>query len=288
MIWPEKWEDLSANTIRKVVPLIWQMKYAGDDYDQVILIGRAIIHTLRQAQGPKLELSEKEVLLGLNKLLWLLNTDITSRPFEFVKVAGKKRYLPRENFEDTDAIEMAMANFYYLQFASAATSTPSTSSGTDGSETNDLAGDSVGDAYGYLWILLAMICRPRLGKLTGRFWQPFSTSKEPQRVEFDNGEAEKVAMEFSKLPIGVSLAILNYWEAQQKIFMEQYSNVLKGEGGEPLFANGEGWIASLEDVAKDGVHGDFERVCGTNCHTIWTYLSHQKTIADAQVKANKT
>lgn len=287
MIWPEKWEDLSANTIRKVVPLVWQMKYAGDDYDQVILIGRALIHNL----GLKAELSEKEVLMGLNKLLWLLNTDITSRPFEFVKVAGKKRYLPRENFEDTDAIEMAMANFYYLQFASAASSTPSVSSETDETETNYSAGESAGDAYGYLWILLAMICRPRhsvLGFARTDKWNPFGISKEPQRVEFDNDEAEKVAMEFSKLPIGVSLAILNYWEAQQKIFMEQYSNVLKGEGGEPLFANGEGWIASLEDVAKDGVHGDFERVCGTNCHTIWTYLSHQKTIADAQVKANKT
>ncbi|MGR3809608.1 hypothetical protein [Jiulongibacter sp. NS-SX5] len=275
MKWPEKWEDLSANTIRKVVPLVWQMKYAGDDYDQVILIGRALIHAF-QPQNSRLNLTEKEVLLGLNKLLWLLNTDITTRPFDYVKVAGKKRYLPRENFEDTDAIEMAMTNFYYLQFASAASASPQ----EDTKET-------VGDAYRYLWILLAMICRPRVDRLTDRFWRPFSTSKESQRVEFDNDEAEKVAMEFSKLPIGVCLAILNYWEAQQKVFMEQYSNVLKGEGGEPLFANGEGWIASLEDVAKDGVHGDFERVCSTNCHTIWTYLSHQKTIADAQVKANK-
>lgn len=281
MKWPEKWEDLTKKELDMVVPLIWQMKYQGDDYDTVIVIAERLLYCI----GHK-KLSEKEIIAGIDRIKWMLNEDITKRPYEYVIVAGKKRYLPRENFADTVGIELAMANMYYLMFATAASGEVLDSARTDNGGTKE----SVGDAYKYLWILLALICRPstRL-RLSNRFWGFFSIrNQDIVREVFDNVKAEKLAMEFAGLPIGTVLAILNYWETQNKMFMEQYSNVLKDGNGEALFANGEGWIASLEDVAKDGVHGDFERVSNTNVHTIWTYLSHQKTIAKAQEKANKS
>lgn len=279
---PTSWEDIKGNLLRKILPLVWQMKYMGDDYDSALDIGRKMLfYFLGFSKKSKKEremfsMTDKEVIDAMKSLLWLFDSQMTKRPFSFIKVAGIKRYLPKENFADTNGIEMAMANMYYLMFASSASNVS-----TDGK-------DTAGDAYRYLWIFLAIICRPALQKskisslLTSL---GINKVEDIRRVGFDNTEAENVALEFEKLPIGESLAILGYWESQQKIFMDQYSNVLKGGDGEPLFANGEGWIVALEDVAKDRVHGDFEKVCETNCHTLWTYLSHQKTIADAQQKA---
>lgn len=72
-------------------------------------------------------------------------------------------------------------------------------------------------------------------------------------------------------------------------FLKSYSEVFDAdEGTKQLFANGEGWIATLEDVAKDGVHGSFDAVCNLNIHTTFMYLKHRKIQFLEQVRQSET
>ncbi|UBM58223.1 hypothetical protein LAG90_15575 [Marinilongibacter aquaticus] len=240
------------------MPLVWQLKYMGDEYEHAIAIARQILRLFGHKQ-----LSDRNVIEGLREIAWMLTTTLSERPFKSVRIKGKSYYLPKENFLDTTSIELAFANIHYLQF------TANAKQGAGNTQESQRA----------LFKLLAIVCRPSSTKVW--LW------KKADREEFDNEKCERRSSLFSKLPFGTVLTILAYWEEQNRLFFEMYQEVFENEDGKSLFENGEGWIATLEDVAKDGVHGNFDAVAGKNAHTIWTYLSHQKTIFESQKSTQK-
>lgn len=248
---PKSYKDLTKNQLLRILPIIVQLHAHKDNFQYIIGCLKKIVVILR--------LGNVEMFWALKKLQWLWTTKIDFKPFESFRIGWTSYFLPEPNFENTSGIELAMANIYYLKFAT----------------TQDI---------GAFNELLAIFCRPRkwnwwwlrlIGKYSG-----------DDRIAYYSMKTAKVAKIFrKKLPVGYSFAILQYFESMNKQFMGFYKEVFeKDESTKQLFANGEGWIATLEDVAKDGVHGEFDKVCEQNAHTIWMYLKHNKIKTDEQIR----
>ncbi|TAF02260.1 MAG: hypothetical protein EAZ80_01560 [Runella slithyformis] len=183
---------------------------------------------------------------------WLLETRIDFRPFEFFEFEGQRYILPRENFADTSAIELAMSNIYFLSF-------------TNDKSPNEKA----------VLNLIATLCRPERPDL-----QAFRASANwngDQRQEPNSVVADERAAHFERLNIGVVIAILQYFESMNAAFLGRYQSCFEaGDTNEtPMYQNGEGWLALLEDVAETGVHGTFNQVCAENAHTVFLYIKHK-------------
>jgi hypothetical protein len=129
-----------------------------------------------------------------------------------------------------------------------------------------------------LYSLIAIFIRPRQQKL----WDWKRTNK---RDEYDSDKAVINAKFLREnLPFGLSLAFLEWFQHTNNNFLERNKELLEGGDGKPLFFNGEGWIAMLEDIAESGVHGNFDDVCNKPVHTIFMYLRHTKTKMDRQIE----
>lgn len=245
------YNELTEEQLRRVMPLVLQLKNLPDS---------AGFDSAQPAESLQfLILDELLEICGggcYADLAWLWNSKLVRKPFERVKVAGEWCYLPAPNYADTTGVELALCNMYYLRFA------------TSGGKDNKALGN-----------LLAVICRPlALASLSSRLlFGKLRSDAKAKREEFDSARCENRAAGFLDLPLWQAYSILQFWEGMNEQFLEIYATVFEGDDGEkPLFENGEGWIAVLEDIARDGVHGDFERVCGTNVHTLWLYLKHCK------------
>jgi hypothetical protein len=284
--YPKCFADLSRNELVQIMPMLIQLQHYGGDYDSVVFIFREVLGVLAarishfeslsdRAQSVKV-LSDGEVLVFMNRFSWLLTERIEKKPFDFVLMGGLKYFLPEPNFSDTSGIELAMCNIYYLKFTevlgagSLEKTHPAFQAPLPGGDFHDRSAE-------YLCNLLAIICRPNRAK---------------KREVYDSDVSEARVAVFKDLPVGEAYCILQYWSSMNALFMKMYSEVFSpasdsGDDDAGLFENGEGWLATLEDIAKDGVHGDFDKVCDKNVHTLWMYLKHQKIMADARQSKQK-
>lgn len=245
------YKDLTSKQIKDVLPLVLQLRGLGNNADFALICLEKICQlfgiTIAQAES----------------LSWLWKTKIQHQPFRFVRVGWRFYFLPKENYVDTSGIEVAMANIYYLRFSK------------KGSTNFDALSD-----------LLAVICRPLRWDFLFRKLRTDYDGND--RVPYNSIRSELSAKHLKALPIGEAFAILQYWESMNEQFLKSYSEVFDAdEGTKQLFANGEGWIATLEDVAKDGVHGSFDAVCNLNIHTTFMYLKHRKIQFLEQVRQSE-
>jgi hypothetical protein len=240
-------EDLTEKQLKSVLPLLAQLQRFSDDADSTLMIVEQLCQSLETDD--------------IEKIKWLFSAKILKKPFRRVRIGWRWFYLPAENFLNTSGIELAMSNIYFLRFV----------------KNNDAR------AFAHL---LSIVCRPRRWNWWFRRFRNDYDSDD--RVPYNSLKSEAVADGFRKLPIGTAMAIFMYWQAMNEKFMGDYGEVFEGdESSKALFENGEGWIATLEDVAKDGVHGNFEKVCGVNVHTIFMYLKHNKIKADEMIRQSK-
>ncbi|OIN61165.1 hypothetical protein [Arsenicibacter rosenii] len=210
-----------------------------------------MLRILSDCQVKQLSQLNGEQLYRLKKLVkWAFETPVTSQPFGHFTLNGKDYLLPAEGFANTSAIELAMANIYYLQFAK-------------GHKEAALK-------------LVATLCRPQRTDIKS-FRRSVKWNGDA-REEYNSVLADERAAEFSKLHFGVVIAVVQYFESLNRSFLERYGEVFGGDPEEkapPLYKNGEGWLTCLEQVAELGTHGQFQQVCAENCHTIWLYLKHR-------------
>ncbi|MFN3380689.1 MAG: hypothetical protein ACK41O_14635 [Runella zeae] len=182
---------------------------------------------------------------------WALTERITHKPFDSFDFEGVTYFLPEEKYANTSAIELAMANIYYLSF-------------TNTTQPNQFA----------VLDVVATLCRPQRNDL-----KTFRQSKAwngDLREEYNSLFAEQRAKDFKRLDIGYVIAILQYFESMNNDFMSRNKVVLQGDdSAPPIYSGGEGWIAMLEDVAETGVHGTFNQVCSENANTIFLYIRHK-------------
>lgn len=244
------WDGLNRDQLAGLLPLVAQLKYLDADYDNTIVLLAAI----RQLIVNNDIIDEAELVSWIGENLWLFNETIEYRPFDYISVNGKRLYLPKENYADTSALELALCNLYYTRYATA----------SDVSEQDNL------------YRLIATICRP-LAK---------GDKTAVTRGALDMDAAEAMVEGIKTLQVGIVLTVLAYWEWMNKQLLEQYEVLFpKGDDGKPaLFEAGEGWLVLLEDVAQDGVYGDLDKVNVQNCHNILLYLKHKRQLEEARAK----
>jgi hypothetical protein len=254
------WDKLKPKEIKALLPLVLQLRGLGNNADLALEILKRCCKIL-QVEFENVE-----------SLKWLWTQKIKKKPFKYIRIGWRFYLLPSENYANTSAIEMAMCNIYYLKFLG---------------EKNKKGVVVRKPDFGALSQLIAVICRP-VG--IGAIWKRLSNKWDGDyRCAYNSIASERNTPRFKKLPIGEALAVLNYWESMNEEFIKMYETLFDAdEGTRQLFRNGEGWLSTLEDVAKDSVHGNFKEVCNLNTHTVFMYLKHRKIIRMEEIRQSET
>ena len=171
---------------------------------------------------------------------WIFQRPL-AKPFEYIQIGnrftGTKIYLPATEFMDTTALELAMSFIHYTEFGQG--------------------------EQEHLDKLIATLCRPK-AKV-----KPENT--DDIREEYNEYKADKIAGSLGKVPMGVKVAFLNYFEAMLEDFMNTYQEVF-GSGKESRYDSGLGMIMVLKSVAQQGHFGSYDQVCTKPVNLFWAFL----------------
>ena len=188
----------------------------------------------------KLEVDRYQFNELKKQLLWMFKKS-PKKPFPYIQVGnrltGTKLYLPAPEFEDTTSLELAMAFIHYTLFAK----------GEEGS----------------LDKLITTLCREKSKEKR--------VNTDDIREEYSEYCAEKMALKLTKVPIGVKMAFLNYFECMLEDFMATYREVF-GSGESSRYDSGLGMIMVLKSVAQQGYFGTYDDVCKKPVNLFWTVL----------------
>lgn len=200
-----------------------------------------------------LKLSRQQQISLFNTVRWAFKNKIEAKPFPFFEIDGVKFYLPEDNYANTSSVEMALLNIYYLSFSK-----------KDNPVTDNL------------YLIAATICRPERKDLK-LFRKIIERWTGDRREVFNSVLAEERSKLFKeKAPFGVMIAVLQYWESMNNRFVKRFDDVFNGSDSKPLFRNGEGWLAMLEDVAELGVMGPLEKVYETNAYSLMFFVLNKQ------------
>lgn len=246
----------------RLYPWVVQLKAYGQDYDQA----EALINILY-----KKIFGKKGIADGLGEKLTAIKPLLDPQKKTILKTIWLRRnwlswyrvYVPKENFADTTGIELAMANIKYLNYASCDKNTPA-------AEYNKHLGNVLGHVVKHKrWA-----------------WKKMAY----EWCKYDTAQATATGQRIMRqLNAGKIYWLLNYFEDTNRQFIEYYQGVFESDGdSKPLYPNGEGWIALLEDIARDQVHGEFNQVSGTAVHTLFLYLKHQRIKVNEEIRKQKT
>ncbi|MDF7817352.1 hypothetical protein P1X15_07095 [Runella sp. MFBS21] len=255
LLLPQHWGECTQTQLIEGLELQLLLQEKANDADGAMVLLQALACLLGKFTPAFWEsLSIDQRFEIIEALRWATVEKATQLPFRSFRHRGRQYLLPRENFADTSGIELAMANIHYLAFS-------------EGHPTR-------------IFDLIATIARPCKWHTPIRRLLPSYDGDD--RQTYNSLKAERRAKRLGSLRLGMCIAILQYWENQNNRFYEIYREIYEGGNGRTLFHNGEGWIATLEDVASAGVHGNFEKVCETNAHTLWMWLKHRKVLLNEQ------
>lgn len=252
----QAWSECTEDEILKLLPL---QLVNPDDQEDPAGAGRlrrlALVVLMPGLDKFSKDLTDSQ-WWSLGRLTkWVWKTKVTTKPFPSFQLQHKGAaidfLLPDDNFTNTTAIEIAMANIHYLSF-------------TRPKNANHKA----------VFMLVATLCRPQRKDLAT--FQKSADWNGDKRMEYNTVLAEEWAAAFALLPLGTIMAITQYFEAMNDRFLTAYKAVYApdphAEEEEPLYHNGEGLVTTLMDIASAGVFGDFDKVCKQNGHTVWLYL----------------
>lgn len=208
------------------------------------------------------KLNKPQLETVLNMTRWADEAKLEKRPFESFTLDRVRYILPAENFADTTAIELADANMAMLAMVR--------------EENPDQ------DA---IYRLLAVLCREERADI-----ETFRKSKDwngDTRQEYNSVLVTQRAELFKKqISPGVARAVLVFFEKMNREFWEANDILLGETEDEPLFQNGEGQIKTLMDIAEMQALGDFDKVCGTNVHTVYFNLRAKQMEAQQRQTQN--
>jgi len=178
---------------------------------------------------------------------WLFETRPEGKPpISSFLHKGINYHLPNDGFSDTTAIEVAMANMAFVDFAHP-------------EEPDQKALDR----------LIATLCRPRRTDL--RKFQRSRDWNGDVREPFTEQRMMERATALADLDLNMKLLVLDYFERMNDLFLHQYGELFGG-GREPRYGDGRGWIMLLKNVAKRGVFGPFDTVCQQPAHLLFVTL----------------
>ena len=254
---PSQWAELPPQTILKLIEVRFNY-FLVDDMIHRSRQRLTVLHLLSRIPIPAIsKLPDTELYDLLRATQWAIDTRLDCKPFAYFTHKGTRYYLPAPKLADTTAGELSIANLYYLAYS-----------------------QPKGANYNAIYDLIATLCRPRRWDYPVRRWRTDYDGDD--RQPFNSVLADRTARQFAKgLPVATIMAVLQYFEQLLDEFMTRYADIFdEDESLKPLFANGEGWLALLEDVAESATFGDYEQVFEKNCHTVWMYLRHKKVKSD--------
>ena len=302
---------LKSNDIKKLMPLLMALRMYGRDFDAAAVLVERIWTSVATADRPTrpdkgAARTDKETVPFAEKLEYVAGmlAEINKRVIKVLWLWPswkKKRWWPtlvwvrEEHFANTKAIELSMANVYFLRFAEAAKARPVTTDRPNGGAKN-------ADAEKKWQMRYEKCLAELLGHLVIRKrwnWRKMRL----ERTKYHSREVLKLGKVLMEaLDETTKYWLVNYFEEQLKLFVRMFPGVfgtstaaadrsLSDQESEAskkhshqekgIFPNGQGWIAILEDVALQRAYGDFEKVCDTEAVTIWLFLEHQKIKAAA-------
>ncbi|MGA0558281.1 hypothetical protein ACO2Q8_16600 [Larkinella sp. VNQ87] len=249
---PEGWAECTPEQIQALLPLqLLQPKQ--DDPATSALLKFAAAKVLLGAPEKlvnRLDAAQKWRLMRLAR--WVFTARIEKKPFNSFTFKGVTYLLPEPNYANTSAIEIAMANINYIAYVR--TESPSIPA---------------------VFKLVATLCRP--ARKDAARWRASTDWNGDIREAYNTLLADDRAQQFQSenLPIGVVMAVLQYFEFMNNRFLESYRLAYEPTDDPdepPLYQNGEGLVTTFMDIAKLGVFGDFDQVCKQNGHTVWMFL----------------
>ncbi|RAJ94201.1 hypothetical protein LX87_04086 [Larkinella arboricola] len=264
---PERWEECTEEQIQQLLPL--QLVVLNEQEPQSR--GRLKNAALR-VLFPMVKKFEKDLLpeqlWALGQLTrWIWEKRLTHKPFESFEFEGVDYLLPDDNFSNTTAIEIAMANIHYLAYTRPENPNPRA-----------------------VLQLVTTLCRPVRKDL--KSFRKSADWNGDAREEYNTILADERAGRMTTLGLGVVMGVLQYFEAMNSRFVSMYREVYEPDPDAadlpPLYAGGEGLVTTLMEIAKTGTFGDFDKVCKQNGHTVWLFLKDTNLkIARAKVLAEQ-
>ncbi|MFN8347424.1 MAG: hypothetical protein U0X91_20645 [Spirosomataceae bacterium] len=182
----------------------------------------------------------------------------TGKPVEAFTHEGQTYLLPEDDFENTTALELALAMMYWAEFAHP--------------ETPDKTA---------LDKLIATLCRSQ--RIDWETWQQDPDFNGDLRVKYNEVATLKVAATLETLPLGLKMLLLDYFNAMAERFLDSYEEIFGSNGQqEPLYDDGRGWLMLLKDVAKEGYFGPFDAVCKQPAHLLFSAILDDTLKAELQ------
>ncbi|MCU0336345.1 MAG: hypothetical protein MUF12_00650 [Sediminibacterium sp.] len=239
---PESWAECSLEQISKLAALTHykedEIKATMDEYVVCTLLGCS------NQFWNDISLQNEQWGALKNIAKFAFETYFYDRPFPFFDFNGIRYYVFSEGFSDSDAVDIAWANLQYISFAHP--------------ENRNVEA---------VYELIATLCRPERPDI-----ESFKHSADWDgdiREIYNAQRTKERAKIFKDLPMGITIAILQYFEAQNRVFLETYAQMFGDDGSEPRYDNGMGWVTMLMNVADKGTFGNFNDVCHQNVHLIW-------------------
>lgn len=194
---------------------------------------------------------QKSTVMGL--IRWAFDTRVKNKPFGDFVHNGIKYVLPGADYADTTAIEWAVLNIYYLTFTKS----------------------KAENRTEFFYKIVGILCRPERRDLA-EFRADAKNWTGDCREVFNMPMAEERAELMKGVAFGVLVAVFQYWENMNSELVKRYEELFAGDDGPTLFANGEGCLSLLEDVAEDGALGDLEKVYEQNVVNLFLFLKHKQ------------
>lgn len=242
---PENWQECTPHQMR----IFLLTKRIPPEHRK-----RAVMESLVQAY---LGMTDKEwgkLILSMEqwqelkcRASWVLDESYEGKPFDFFDFEGERYYLPDDNFENTTALELSLANMQFLRFAHP----------TD----PDLSA---------LDELIATFCRPE--RLDIDFFARSIDWNGDIRVPFNQARAVHTAKRFTSLDVPTKVAFLAYFERMNNSFLEEYATLFGDSKEEPRYDDGTGWLMILKSVAKQNIWGNFDNVCRQPVRNVWAFM----------------
>lgn len=264
---PTKFDELTLEQLAQVLTLRLYYAHIVENYEDAVLkLKTQVLRLLVQLPTEVwIQLTTQQVWWLCQQVTWCFKAKIEKQPFKSFVVQGVEYHVFAENFADTTTIELAIATINYLSYAK-----------------------SKGESKHPFYELLATIARPARADLATFQNSPDWTGDV--REPYNQILAQDRAKIFEQhLPFGLAVALLHFFEHTNSTFLKRYEKLFDGDGDDspPVFKNGRGMLALLEEVAELNVFGNIKNVYDQNVHNVFMFLEHKKVKVEQAEKAQR-
>lgn len=268
---PENWSEVPVKRLPKLLESVFVAQATPETYHQILRLtlgisnttwGRFCYHYFRKDLPENTRKQNAEILHNLLMMVsWMWTEEMTTRPFDTVKVGTEEWVLFEENLTSMSFGELSDAYIHLLAF---------TKQLIEGDER--------------LHHLIATICRPRK---EGDYTQDTHWNGD-HRIPYNAHAVKEMSKKAALLPEGTKVAIMVYFAGSVKQLFEQYDLMETGveSVGEDDYP-GQGLIKNQHLLAEKGIFGNLDQTKQANIHDVFLFLEEHRKDMKAQAENQK-